>query len=335
MKMKHIVLYSLLFILAFIFIIIDLGMGADVLNVKDIIVKTFTEATFTIQQQTLLSTFRMPRVITACLVGSALGVGGLLMQSFFRNPLAGPYVLGIGSGASLGVSLFIMGGSLGLFFTTSNAGLVSFGFLGAFSVLFCIGLLSFRFRSNVSVLIIGLMFSYFTSSIVSLMQYWSHPELVKQFAVWGMGTYTEVEYKDLWILGSCIGIGLILAWSQSLILNAFYLSNFEVEALGFSIKKSRWIIFISVALLVASSTAFCGPVAFLGMAIPHFARLLFRNSDHRLLIPQCILLGIACSLSFDILSQNPWSQSPIPLNTISSFLGAPIVVYLLWKRKSL
>jgi len=335
MKTKRIALYILFIVLAFILVVIDLGMGSNVLNIKDILSGSFTDIGFTKQQLILLSTFRIPRVITACLVGSALGVGGLLMQSFFRNPLAGPYVLGIGSGASLGVSLFIMGGSLGLFFSTSSAGMVSFGFLGAFSVLLCIGLLSFRFKSNVSVLIIGLMFSYFTSSIVSLMQYWSHPELVKQFAVWGMGTYGEVEYQDLWILSSCIGLGLILAWSQSLILNAFYLSNFEVEALGFSIKRSRWIIFTSVALLVASSTAFCGPIAFLGMAIPHFSRLLFRDSDHRFLIPQCLLLGLVFSLSFDILSQNPWSQSPIPLNTISSFLGAPVVVYLLWKRKSL
>lgn len=335
MKNKRIVIYVFLILTAFFLIIVDLGMGSSALNIKDIFNYFFNRNLISDQQVTLLSTFRSPRVLTACLVGSALGVGGLLMQSFFRNPLAGPYVLGIGSGASLGVSLFIMGGSLGLFLSTSNFGIVTFGFLGAFSVLLCIGLLSFRFKSNISVLIIGLMFSYFTSSIVSLMQYWSHPELVKQFAVWGMGTYTDVEYTDLWILATCIGLGLILAWSQSLILNAFYLSNFEVEALGFSIKKSRWIIFTSVALLVASSTAFCGPVAFLGMAIPHFARLAFRNSDHRFLIPQCIILGIVFSLCFDILSQNPWSKSPIPLNTISSFLGAPVVVYLLWKRKSL
>ncbi len=335
MKNKRLIIYILLILLSAILVGIDLGMGSIALNVDDILRGLFTDDQLSTQQQTLLSTFRIPRVLTACLVGAALGVGGLLMQSFFRNPLAGPYVLGIGSGASLGVSLFIMGGSLGLFLSTSNLGIVSFGFLGAFSVLLCIGLLSFRFRSNVSVLIIGLMFSYFTSSIVSLMQYWSHPELVKQFAVWGMGTYTDIEYEDLWILGSCVSVGLVLAWSQSLILNAFYLSNFEVEALGFSIKKSRWIIFTSVALLVASSTAFCGPIAFLGMAIPHFARLAFRNSDHRFLIPQCILLGLIFSLCFDILSQNPWSRSPIPLNTISSFLGAPVVVYLLWKRKSL
>ena len=335
MKNKRLVLYVALLFLAFLLILIDLGMGSDALSFKDIYNSIFSDVALSQQQHTLLSTFRVPRVLTACLVGSALGVGGLLMQSFFRNPLAGPYVLGIGSGASLGVSLFIMGGSIGLFLSTSNLGIVTFGFLGAFSVLLGIGLLSFRFKSNVSVLIIGLMFSYFTSSIVSLMQYWSHPELVKQFAVWGMGTYTDVEYHDLWILASCISVGLILAWSQSLILNAFYLSNFEVEALGFSIKKSRWVIFTSVALLVASSTAFCGPIAFLGMAIPHFARLAFRNSDHRFLILQCIILGLVFSLSFDILSQNPWSRSPIPLNTISSFLGAPVVVYLLWKRKSL
>ena len=335
MKNKRITLYSILGLIACILILIDLGMGSNALNLSDILTGCFTDHPLTLQQNKLLSAFRIPRVITASLVGTALGVGGLLMQSFFRNPLAGPYVLGIGSGASLGVSLFIMGSSIGLFFSTSGIGIVSFGFLGAFTVLLGIGLLSFRFRSNVSVLIIGLMFSYFTSSIVSLMQYWSHPELVKQFAVWGMGTYTEVEFHEIWILSACIGIGLILAWSQSLILNAFYLSNFEVEALGFSIKRSRWIIFTSVALLVASSTAFCGPIAFLGMAIPHFARLLFRNSDHRVLIPQCILLGLIFSLCFDILSQNPWSRSPIPLNTISSFLGAPVVVYLLWKRKSL
>lgn len=335
MKNKRITLYSILGLITCILILIDLGMGSNALNLSDILSGCFTDHQLTPQQGKLLSAFRIPRVITASLVGAALGVGGLLMQSFFRNPLAGPYVLGIGSGASLGVSLFIMGSSIGLLFSTSGIGIVSFGFLGAFAVLLGIGLLSFRFRSNVSVLIIGLMFSYFTSSIVSLMQYWSHPELVKQFAVWGMGTYTEVEIHEIWILSTCIGIGLILAWSQSLILNAFYLSNFEVEALGFSIKRSRWIIFTSVALLVASSTAFCGPIAFLGMAIPHFARLLFRNSDHRVLIPQCIILGLIFSLCFDILSQNPWSRSPIPLNTISSFLGAPVVVYLLWKRKSL
>jgi len=323
-------------VLGIIFLfVLDLATGSVELDFSTIFDSMFSPKQPSTTQSILFWEFRIPRVITASFVGMALGVGGLLMQTFFRNPIAGPYVLGIGSGSSLGVSLFIMGSYFIPSIQQSSLGMVSFGFLGALGILVLIGIFSFRFKSNVSLLIIGLMLSYFTGSIVSFLQYLSDPDLVKQYAVWGMGAFTEVHTSELWILISAIGLGLILAVSQIPFLNAFYLSDFEVETLGFSIKKNRWIVFASVALLVATSTAFCGPIAFLGMAIPHFARLLFQQSNHKYLILQSILLGWFCALGFDIISQNPWSNQMIPLNTIASFLGAPFVVFLIWKRKKI
>lgn len=332
---NQLVKYIFLFAGIVILFIIDIGTGSVALEWDSIFQVFINKSNLTPTQNIVFWEFRIPRVTTAMLVGMGLGVGGLLMQSSFRNPIAGPYVLGIGSGANLGVSLFIMGSTFYPWISNSSWGLVSFGFLGAFSVLIIIGLFSLRFNSNVTILIIGLMLSYFTSSIVSFLQYWSDAEMVKQFAVWGMGSFSDVEFSEVWVLFSCIVVGLILAISQIPILNAFYLSDFEVQTLGFSLKRSRLILFIAVALLVASTTAFCGPIAFLGMAIPHFARLLFQQSNHKYLILQTIILGVFSALVFDIISQNPWTNKPIPLNTIASFVGAPFVVFLLWKRKNL
>ncbi|MGB0884631.1 MAG: FecCD family ABC transporter permease [Flavobacteriales bacterium] len=327
--------YGLIILCIFVVFLADLSLGSSSLNASRILSHLSDNQLFTDSETFIFYQIRLPRVLTACCAGLGLSVGGLLMQSFFRNPLAGPYVLGIGTGASLGVSLFIMGAGLGLGFQWQSIGILSSAFLGAVLVLMLISAISLRFRSNVALLIVGLMLSYFSSAIVQFLQYFSPAESVKKFAVWTMGSYTDVQVDQVPLFFLSVLIGLILAFVLSRFLDAFYLSNFEVEALGFSIKKQRFLVFFTIALLVASTTAFCGPIAFLGMAVPHFARLLFRSSNHKKLILQTALLGVLLSLIFDLLSQNPWSDSPIPLNAIASFLGAPLVVFLLWKRKEL
>jgi len=286
--------------------------------------------------QLIIWDYRLPKALTALFGGGALAVGGLLMQSYFKNPLAGPYVLGIGSGASLGVAIFLMGMQsswmLNMPEAFQNVGMVFSAFGGAVSILLLIGFLSIRFKSDISLLLLGLMLSYFVTALVSLLQFWADADIVKQFVVWGMGTFGKTDWTSLKIIIPLTLLGLVLAYSQVRALDAFYLGREEAESLGISIRRSRTIIMVATGLLVGLTTAYCGPVAFLGLAVPHFVRLAYGYAGHRWLLPLCFLSGGALALLFDLISQNPFGDSILPLNTIASIVGAPTIIYLLFKN---
>jgi iron complex transport system permease protein len=309
----------------------DLQIGSSELTGQEIWKLLFTENGNT-GKNLIFWEYRFPRVFSAILAGIGLPLGGLLMQSYFRNPLAGPYVIGIGSGASFGVALFFMiHAVIGISF--ASVGMIGSAFLGAILVLAIISAFSYKLRSSISILLIGLMLSYLFSAIINFLQSVSDAEALKQYILWGLGSFSVVTKSQLPLFCLAILVGIFLSWRSRIILDAFYLPDFEAKALGISIKNSRYIIFITVALLVGSVTAFCGPIAFLGMAVPHISKLIFKEAYHKYRIPQTILVGIALSLVFDILSQNPFGETLIPLNTISSAMGAPLVIWLLWKNK--
>jgi len=279
--------------------------------------------------------YRLPKALCAFAAGAALSISGLLMQTYFQNPLAGPFVLGISSGASLGVAIAIMLlDPLGL--TTQlgrSLSSLSAACLGAFIVMAVILVLSRRMKSPTVLLLVGLMFGYASGGLVNLIVYLSEARQIQSFLIWSFGSFSRVSWElMLWFLAP-IGICLGCAALQSKPLNALQLGEGYAQSLGISIPRIRLIILFLSSLLAGVVTAFCGPIAFIGIAVPHLTRGLFRSSDHRVLIPASILMGGILCLLADLGSQLPGMEETLPLNSITSLLGAPVVIWILTKSK--
>ena len=290
--------------------------------------------------EAIISNFRLPKAITSILVGSALGTSGLQMQTLFRNPLAGPFILGISSGAGLGVALVIFVGiSFGVYVGIPDMGrnwmLVLSAALGSFLVLSIIGLAAIRVRSAVTLLIIGLMFGSLASAVVSLMQFFSQAENIQAYVIWSFGSLGSLSWNELGILAPIVIVGLLLSFLLSKSLNALLLGENYALSLGLNLKRTRILIIVNTSILAGSVTAFCGPIAFIGLAIPHLSRMLFNTSNHLLLTPLVILLGASSMLLFDLIAQLPWSDATLPINAVTSLLGAPFVIWLILKKNNL
>lgn len=288
----------------------------------------------------ILQNFRLPKAITALLAGSALAVSGLQMQTLFRNPLAGPYILGISSGAGLGVALVIfLGIWIGGFIELSGIGrswlLVVAAAVGSFAVLSVVLIASFRIRSGVSLLIIGLMFGSAVSALVSILQYFSQAESIQAYVIWSFGSLGSLSWTELWVLIPIIVCSLILSVLLSKQLNALLLGEDYAESMGLKLKTTRLLIIINTSLLAGTITAFCGPIAFVGLAIPHIARMLFNTGNHLLLTPLVILLGGVSLLFFDLIAQLPGTQETLPINAVTSLFGAPFVIWLIMRRSNM
>ncbi|MEQ9231692.1 MAG: iron ABC transporter permease [Cyclobacteriaceae bacterium] len=290
--------------------------------------------------QAILMNFRLPKAMTSILVGSALGVSGLQMQTLFRNPLAGPFILGISSGAGLGVALVIfLGISFGVYFglpdTARNWLLVISAAGGSFLVLSIIGLAAIRVRSAVTLLIIGLMFGSLVSAVVSIMQFFSQAENIQAYIIWSFGSLGSLSWSELWILIPIVSGGLVVSFALSKNLNALLLGENYAASMGLNLRSIRLVIILCTSLLAGSVTAFCGPIAFVGLAIPHLARMLFNTSNHLLLTPLVILLGAIAMLVFDLIAQLPGSDATLPINAVTSLLGAPFVIWLILRKNNL
>lgn len=286
---------------------------------------------------TIVWKFRMPKAITAILAGIALSVSGLQMQTIFRNPLAGPYVLGISSGASLGVALVILGFS-GLFHSASLTYLnrwtmVGAAWIGAASVLAIISVLSFRIRDIMTILILGMMFSGAASSIVTILQYFSNESLLKSFVIWTMGSLGGISQNDLWVLFVALMPGFVLAILTIKPLNALLLGETYAITLGVNIRKVRILIFISTCILSGTVTAFCGPIGFIGVAVPHLCRMLFRTASHSILIPASAIVGASVLLASDLISQLPGSDITLPINSVTALVGIPVIVWIVIRNQ--
>lgn len=283
--------------------------------------------------------YRIPKAFTAILVGSGLALSGLLMQTLFRNPLAGPYVLGISSGASLGAAIVIMGASLfsGImaFSTFNDIVLAIASSAGSFLVLLIVLVVAAKVKDTMALLIIGLMFGSITGALVSVLSYFTKAEKLQQYIFWQFGSLGNLTWTQLTILFFCTSMGIILSILSIKSLNAFLLGENYAKSLGIQIKKSRYILIMATGLLAGCITAFAGPIAFIGLAVPHITRQLFRTADHKILIPAVVLCGAILMLICDTIAQLPGSVSVLPINAITSIFGAPVVIWLLLRKKKM
>jgi iron complex transport system permease protein len=287
----------------------------------------------------ILINYRLPKAITAVLVGMGLSISGLLMQTLFRNPLAGPYVLGLSSGSSLGVAFVILGASIVPNFMASillsSYGIVIASSLGSLTVLIAVLILSHRLRDTMAILIVGLMFGSFTSAIVGTLTYFSSAEQLQKFTFWSLGNLGNLSWNSISILFCCVLIGLILSLFSIKSLNSLLLGENYAKSLGLNYSKSRLIILIATSILAGSITAFVGPIAFVGLAVPHIAKLVFQTSNHLLLFWSSLLFGAMVMLICDTISQVPGGDFTLPINAITSIFGAPIVIWLLVRKRKI
>ena len=261
----------------------------------------------------------------ALLAGAALSVSGLQMQTLFRNPLAGPYVLGISSGASLGVALVVLAG------VGSSIGIAGAAWAGAGAALLIIAAVGHRIKDIMVILILGMMFSSGVSAVVQILQYISKDEALKAFVIWTMGSLGDVTVGQLMIIIPAVLAGLVLAVITIKPLNLLLFGEEYAVTMGLDIRRSRALLFLSTTLLAGTVTAFCGPIGFIGLAMPHVTRMLFRNSDHRILVPGTILSGASVLLLCDLISK----LFTLPINAITALLGIPIVVWVVLRNKSI
>ena len=285
----------------------------------------------------ILFSIRIPRALTALFAGMALSVSGLQMQTVFRNPLAGPYVLGISAGASLGVAIVVLGFS-GMFAGFSISAIGSWGiavsaWIGAGIVLFLILLVSVRVRDIMTILILGILFGSATTAFVSILQYFSSESMLKSFVIWTLGSLGGVSQSHLAVLIPSVLAGLMLAILSSKQLNALLLGENYARSLGMNIPLSRFLIFLSTAILSGTVTAFCGPIGFIGIAVPHISKLLIKNADHRQLIPATMLLGGIFLIISDIISQLPGYDITLPINSVTALLGIPVVIWIVIRNQ--
>lgn len=286
----------------------------------------------------IIINYRLPKAITAVLVGMGLSISGLLMQTLFRNPLAGPYVLGLSSGASLGVATVILGAALlPPFLATlllSSYGIILASSLGSFTVLLAVLAVSHRLRDTMAILIVGLMFGSLTSAIVGTLTYFSTAEQLQKFTFWSLGNLGNLSWTSISLLSVCVAIGLLLSLFSIKPLNSLLLGENYAKSLGLNYKKSRLIIIFATSILAGSITAFAGPIAFIGLAVPHIAKLIFQTSNHTILFWSTILFGAIIMLICDSISQLPSSDFTLPINAVTSIFGAPIVIWLLIRKKT-
>lgn len=331
MNLNKNILFIFLAILLAVLILVDLAWGSIQISFADIFATIRGSQTDKIIYEILVN-YRLPKAITAILVGAALSVAGLLMQTLFRNPLADPYILGVSSGASLGVAIVVMASSA-LPFVVQNAwSLIIAAVIGAALVLILVVAVSFKVRDAVSLLIVGIMFGTISSAFVTVLQNFSNPDTMKIFITWTFGSLSAVTWQYMAVLFPTVLIGTAMAFALQKRLDGFLLGENYARALGIPIQQTRFLIVIVTGLLAGSITAFAGPIAFVGIAIPHIARGLFRTSSHRILLPACILLGASLLLICDVVTQIP--THTLPLNTVSALFGAPIVIWILVGKKA-
>jgi iron complex transport system permease protein len=328
-------LFLALFVLLIIFLLLDIFLGSVSIKPSEVI-DAFTRHTGS-SFETIILRFRVPKAITALLVGVALSLSGLQMQTVFRNPMAGPYVLGISSGASLGVAFVILGFSSGMTIENlhglGNWVLVVASWIGAGAVMLLIMAISARVKDIMTVLILGIMLSSGISAIVTIMQYFSNETMLKAYVIWTMGSLGNLTSNQLDVLLISIAIGVTLSLFSSKLLNALLLGENYATSIGLNVKFARTIIFICTCILAGSVTAFCGPIGFIGIAVPHIVRILFRTSEHKILIPGTILIGGTVMLISDIISQLPGSESILPVNAVTSLIGIPVVIWVILRHR--
>lgn len=333
MRNRSTILFCTLSALVVLLFAADIAVGSVNIPLREIWA-TLTGGECDAVTAKIIIDIRLIKAFVAILAGAALSVSGLQMQTLFRNPLAGPYVLGVSSGASLGVALFILGAPL-LGFTASplltTLGTAGAAWLGAAAILALVASVSRRIKDIMVILILGMMIGSAVSAIVQILQYLSNEEALKSFIVWTMGSLGDVTSSQLLLVAPAIIAGLIIAVSVIKPMNMLLLGESYARTMGLNISRTRTLILLSTTLLAGTVTAFCGPIGFIGLAIPHVARILFRNADHRILLPAAAMAGAISLLVCDIFSK----LLALPVNTITALLGIPIVIWVVIKNKNI
>ena len=323
MRSRSAILFAMLAALTLFLFLLDLAVGAVAVPLGDVWA-ALTGGDCPRATAKIILNIRLIKAVVALLAGAALSVSGLQMQTLFRNPLAGPYVLGISSGASLGVALVVLAGF------GSSIGIAGAAWLGAALVLVVIAAVGHRIKDIMVILILGMMFSSGVGAIVQILQYLSKEESLKAFVIWTMGSLGDVTFDQLAVLVPSIIAGLLLAVVTIKPLNLLLFGEEYAVTMGLNIRRSRGLLFLSTTLLAGTVTAFCGPIGFIGLAMPHVTRMLFRNSDQRVLVPGTVLSGAAVLLLCDLVSK----MFTLPINAITALLGIPIVVWVVLRNKS-
>jgi iron complex transport system permease protein len=320
----------------------DIAFGSIEIPFSDIYSILFTGNNENEAWTNIILKIRFPKAVTAVLVGASLSVSGLQMQTLFKNPLAGPSVLGITSGASLGVAVVMLSsGVVTTIFSISQLGFLSSwvlifaATLGAFLTLMFVLAIASKVKDNVILLLVGLMVSHITIALVSIWQYFSQPDQIKDYILWTFGSLGGVTREHLVILSMVILLGLITSIITSKSLNVLLLGENYARSLGLSVNRARLIIIFSTSILAGSVTAFCGPIGFVGIAVPHLSRSIFNTSDHRVLIPVACFMGPIIMLLCDIVTHLPGDQVILPINAITSLIGAPVVIWVILKRNNM
>lgn len=325
-------------ILGIVLFAINLFVGSVRISFDDIL-KVLLRDSADKTLNVIIFDYRLPQALTALLAGAALAVAGLLMQTLFRNPLADPSMLGISSGASLGVGVVILltgaisGAAVSSFGWWSTIGVSLAAFIGAVLVLFVMLAFSARMKNMTTLIIIGLMIAYLAGSITDILKFFSLKEDIHAFVIWGMGSFSGVGNSKMAIFSISIIIGLVASFFLSKNLNILLLGEMYAENLGLNIRKNSVVIILISGYLTAIVTAYCGPIAFVGLAMPHIARFLFKSSDHRLLIPATMLIGMDMALLCNLIARMPGFDGNLPINAVTAFIGAPVVISVIMKSR--
>ncbi len=336
-KWRNRILFSSILILLMIAFVADVAIGSVNIPFAELTKILFGKTSGHESWNTIVFDFRLPRAITAVLAGAALAVSGLQMQSLFRNPIAGPYLLGVSSGASLGVALLILAtGSLTFFkdfIGNEGWGMIIAAITGSSLVLLLMLFISTRVNDITTILIIGMMFGSVVSAIVGILEYYSDNDSLKAFTIWSFGSLSGVVWKQLHVLIPSLIIGFVVAFIMIKPLNLLLLGENYAKSTGLNLMRTRILLIISTGILAGGITAFCGPIGFIGTAVPHINRIIFKTTDHRLLVPASLISGALLVLICDIVAQLPKDQVSLPINAITALIGAPIVIWIILSRR--
>ena len=338
-KNRNTLLFFILTLSLVLLLLLNIRLGSVSIPIKDVFNSLIDGNSSKETWDYIIINYRLPKAITAIVVGIGLSISGLLMQTLFRNPLAGPDVLGLSSGSSLGVATIVMGAAflpIGLSsILLSSYGIILASSLGSFLVLLAVLAVSQRLRDTMAILIFGLMFASLTNAIVGTLTYFSTAEQLQKFTFWSMGNLGNLSWSSIVILSVCVTIGLLLSLVSIKPLNALLLGENYARSLGMNYKRTRLIIIFATSILAGSVTAYAGPIAFIGLAVPHIAKLVFQTSNHTILFWATLLLGAIIMLICDSISQLPGSDLTLPINAVTSIFGAPIVIWLLVRKRKM
>lgn len=337
MRRKFLVSGIILISAFFVFLFLDVIFGSTSIPLKEVFRLIFDSSKIQTQNYTILTEFRLPKMFTSVLAGAALSVAGLQMQTLFRNPLAGPDVLGISAGAGFGVALLVLGFSSFIpGFSSLVAGNWAMAFsawLGASAVLMLLFFVSFRVKDVMTILILGILFGSAVGALINLMQYFGNVQNLKSYILWTMGSVGGVTNTQLFVLTPIVIIGIFMAFLSSKSLNVLLMGENYAKSMGLNLRNARLFIFLSTGLLTGGVTAFCGPIGFIGVIVPHLAAMIFKTADHKILIPASAAIGAVLLLISDIITQIPMKSGSLPLNSVTALFGIPILIVVVLKTK--